>query len=639
MQYDGNNSDSKPVLPDGWRGSTNLNSTIKSYEDLAYRVKVQLGYPVTDVEVSDEQIAIFIDEALEWYTLYSGVEKKCLVFTDSQYVQGCGLKLDELIRTDSMKSECINTTSAVGVIGSETNYSEIESELPNNVFHGYLSASPFEVPSTEDPTISAIGQNLILKFDKNSPWDAGLVCNADCFTIRPRGSDCESILSNENIVSLDFTEIVSEFPELSGLLDNPVISADEDGILPISSLDCSILSAIPTSVYDTSAFYASADLIGFPIAACINIQNGQGIIIPSCTESIDNCGDLSANWTIDPDFDWEVVGNQLSGEDGRVIPFSGMDLSSANSVIIPGIPTCSIDGGITLNENNGRYATFYLCNSAIDTDGNWEVSNVQFIKSYSPPEKVLNTRYCGATNKGFTFTKTITAYDDCIQNTPDWIPVDIVFESSTETELSGIVVEESFSGMDDSLNYRRRIASVFSMDYTMGAGGHFGANLLFSFDYGVVANAFGYDLQGNRNLYRNGYDLLSYHMARGFIDQVQQMVNYVSFEFNPDTQYLTITPEPYPDIDSSRTYIVGVYVEKPLHELINKKWVQEWTRARTMETLGYIRSKFGNVTLYGGASIQGESLISMAITEKERLLKELRDDQYYTEPPMFFIGF
>jgi hypothetical protein len=28
----------------------------------------------------------------------------------------------------------------------------------------------------------------------------------------------------------------------------------------------------------------------------------------------------------------------------------------------------------------------------------------------------------------------------------------------------------------------------------------------------------------------------------------------------------------------------------------------------------------------------------MANTEKERLLKELRDDAYYSEPPMFFIG-
>ena len=62
MPYDGDRSDDKPVLPTGWRGSTALNSTIKSYEDLAYRIKAQLGFPVTELEASDEQIAIFIDE-------------------------------------------------------------------------------------------------------------------------------------------------------------------------------------------------------------------------------------------------------------------------------------------------------------------------------------------------------------------------------------------------------------------------------------------------------------------------------------------------------------------------------------------------------------------------------------------------
>lgn len=638
MPYDGDIDDNKPVLPAGWRGSTNLNSTIKSYEDLAYRIKIQLGFPVTDVEISDQQIAIFIDEALEWYTLYSGVERKYLVFTDEHYEQGCGIKLDNLIRTTQMKSECYKSLSSTGVIGQDISYSPIESPVIGNVFSAYLSASPFQFPSNTDITLSAIGQNIILKFDKENPWDAMKVCKADCFTIRPKGSDCISLLSNDNITHIDFNEIIMEFPELSGLLDNPSISGDDDGIIEISALDCEVLSSIPTSVFSTSAFYASADLVGFPVQACIIIKDGQGIIKPSCSLPIDNCGDLSGAWTIDPDFDWEVAGNSLSGEDGRIIAYGDLDLSSANSVIIPGIPMCSVGGGITLNENNGRYATFYVCNSALDTGGEWEVSDVQFTKTYTPPEEVLNVKYCDVKNKGFTIVKSITAHSDCIQNTPSWIPVDVVFDSTIVTDLSGIVVEDTYSGFDDSLNYRRKISNVFSMDYTMGAGGHFGANLLFSFEFGVVANAFGYDMQGNRNLHRNGYDLLSYHMARGFIDQVQQMVNYVSFEFNPDSQYLTIIPEPYPDIHSRRAYIVGVYVEKPLEHLINKKWVQEWTKARTMETLGYIRSKFGNVTLYGGASIQGESLVTMANADKERLMRELRDDNYYSEPPLFMIG-
>jgi len=178
------------------------------------------------------------------------------------------------------------------------------------------------------------------------------------------------------------------------------------------------------------------------------------------------------------------------------------------------------------------------------------------------------------------------------------------------------------------------------MDYTMGHGGYYGSNMLFSFETGVVGNAFGYDMQGGRN-HRNGYDMLGYELARGFIDQVQRMVNYASYEFNQDTQYLKIIPEPYlrsKQASGGRSYIIGAHVEKPIEHIINKKWVQEWTRARLMESVGYIRAKFGQVTMYGGASIQGDSLVTMGQSETERLLRELRDDGYYTEPALFFIS-
>lgn len=636
MPYDLNKDENKPVLPDGWRGSTHLNSTIKSYEDVAYRVKAQLGFPVSTLEVSDEQIAIFIDEAIEMYTQWgAAVEEKYLVFRDTLYEEGCGVKLDNLINETSIKSECIVTLSSEKIIGYDFEYAPIESEN-GIVFSAYLSASPFQFPSSNNPTISALGQELILKFDKSNPWDSFKICKADCFTVFPTGSNCESLSSKFD--NIDFSDLIYENPSLSSLLENPIISSDGDGIIPVSSLDCDILNQIPFSYFSTSAFYPNRELVGFPVKACISIKEGQGIIFPSCSDPIDKCIDLSANWEIDPDFDWTYINsNSISGEDGRVLSLEELDLSTANSVIIPGIPSCSIDGSITLNENNGRYSTFFLCNSALDTGGNWEISNVQFAKTYLPPEKVLYTKYCDVQNKGFTIHKTLTAYDDCIQNTPDWVKVDVVFETVESTPVTAMIPETTYSGFDSSLNSRRKIHSVFSMDYTVGSGGHFGANLLFSFDYGVVANAFGYDLQGNRNLYRNGYDMLSYHMARGFIDQVQLMVNYASFDFNPDTQYLKITPEPWPGINN-RAYVVGVRVEKPIEHIINKKWVHEWVRARTMETLGFIRSKYGNVTLYGGASIQGESLVSMGQTEMERLLRELRDDHYYTNPPLFFIG-
>ncbi len=643
MPYDGDRSDNKKVLPDGWRGSTALNSTIKSYEDLAYRVKTQLGFPVVELEISDEQVAIFIDEALEWFTQYAGRERRWIVFTDQLYEEGCGVKLDDIVRNVSMRSECFKTLSSTVVTGTDVSYSPIPSNLIGNTHSAYLSVSPFSIPSTTDPSLSSIGQRLILKYDKNNPWDAGNVCNANCFTLKPIGSDCYSLTANPNLETINISALLDEYPNISYILDHPTISADDDGILSLSSLPCDVLSAIPIDWFPLSAFYPPTELIGFPVTACVEIANGFGAIYPSCDKSKIICNNLTASWTIDPDFDWSPFsGGTLSGEDGRIISYEDLNLIGANSVTLPGLPTCTIDGVIPLFENTGYYSTFYICNSAIDTGGKWEIENVQFKKSFLPPSGALNKRFCDLENKGFTIVKTITSHGDCVQPTGRWVPVDVVFESQTLTNQTGVVVTSAAGGFDPDLNYRRKVIDAFSIDYTMGNGGYFGSNLLFSFDYGVVANAFGFDLQGNRNLYRNGYDMLSYELARGFIDRVRRMVNYVTYEFNSDTQYLRLIPEPFPETRRSngaqRAYVVGVYVEKPLAHLINKKWVQEWVKARIMESVGHIRAKFGTVTLFGGASIQGDSLVSMAQSEMERLLRELRDDLYYTEPPFFFVG-
>jgi len=85
------------VLPVGRRGSTTINHAVTSYELLAERIKMQLGYPVVRIELCDDQIYDFIDQAVEWYTKYAGHTREYLMF-DSQKTYKCGLgvKLDNL---------------------------------------------------------------------------------------------------------------------------------------------------------------------------------------------------------------------------------------------------------------------------------------------------------------------------------------------------------------------------------------------------------------------------------------------------------------------------------------------------------------------------------------------------------------
>lgn len=677
-----------PVLPTGWRGSTALNSKITSYADLAERIKLQLGFPVTDLELTDQQIASFIDEALEWFTQYSGRETKYLMFCDDAYVEGCGVKLDDVIRHASIVSECMISTSAVEVTGVDITYETISTES------AYVSVGcfkfPTEITSNLNLTTSVnanTGQKVVFKFDRLDPWDSAELCNADCVVVRPTGSQWFDLSSNSNLSAIDFTDLIITYPELSGLLDNPVVSADGDGIVDIIELPQSVLSAIPIEYFPVSAFYDDIVNVGFPVSGCVEISNGVGVVYPNCDRSlVDSCSPASAVWVIDTEsFSYIPLDSAqvpyiyldslsatltgcadpclsapllssvadgiilnvlstipyLSGESGIIISPYDIDLSSATHVRIAGLPICAIDDTIPLTENTGIYATFCICNSAIDTEGGYSVSNIQFLKDYKVPADLANQQLCDITNTGFNIKYNITTNADCLKKTPTWVPVDLEFQTKVEEDAYGTVVTTVSSGYDDELNYRRKVIDVFGMDYTLGHGGTYGSNLLFSFNHGVVANAFGFDLQGNRSFNRNGYDMLSYHMARGFIDKVRKMVNYISYSFNEDTQYLTLIPEPYPvdkDGGRKRCYVVGAYVEKPLQELINKKWVQEWVKMRMIQSLGYIRSKFGTVELYGGASIQGESLIATAQTMEERLLRELRDDLYYTEPPLFFVG-
>ena len=85
------------VLPRGWSGSTTINHAVTSYELLAERIKMQLGYPVVRIELCDDQFYDFIDQAVEFYSKYAGHTEEFLMFDASKvYKCGLGVKLDDI---------------------------------------------------------------------------------------------------------------------------------------------------------------------------------------------------------------------------------------------------------------------------------------------------------------------------------------------------------------------------------------------------------------------------------------------------------------------------------------------------------------------------------------------------------------
>ena len=699
------------IVPEGY-GSTFLGPRINNYADLVYRCKQLLGFPIQNDELTDSQWATIIDEAIENYTEWGGgAKEEYLIFCAEKYMPGCGVKLDDLVSLGCNEQFCNYTTVVSAVTSLVTTFDLIDTKS------AYLSVTPFSYPSTPDINnpyslaYSGIsGQSMYLYFDPQNPWNANAVCNLDCVQLNPINSQWYKLSANSNLsaISFDFVgdAILSTLlSSLSGDLPMPW------NAVPLSSMG-NLLTAIPVSYYDVGAFYPPNLLFGPPLEACVNIGGGSGYVFPKCnTKLINACSALSSQYNISSLYDYVITTetissvdvtissvdfptissyflnycdacncncnalssinettssvnftlfrNIISGSDGSIWDLSATDISGATFIKFNNVPICVGNDTIPLNYNDGVVSNFTLCNSALNTNGKMYLESVQFLKDYKPDTNALYNTQCGWNNNGFTLNYYISAHDACIRHTPEKVPVDISFYRKNEFTQVGEVSSYFSSKYDYGLNRKRKVYDVFSLDNANNTGsyGGYGSDMLFNFDYALLASTFGYNLQGSRINAGLGYDLVTYHLAKSFVEQSKKMLRYISYIWDAKTQYLKMTPEPPKALQgksgccgkaasmdaiiggySNQCYLIGVYVEAPVQELLSTYFVREYALARAMQTIGNIRSKYGNVTLYGGASLEGASLIERGTARIETLMKELRNENYYVQPAGFFIG-
>lgn len=102
------------VFPTGYTGGTNFNPSVTSYDTLSLRIQRQLGAPLINLEVSDEQIYDFITDSIEYFTKWAGYTTEYLVFDSRLYKPGVGIKIDDLInKTPEMtKGTAVSSVSA-----------------------------------------------------------------------------------------------------------------------------------------------------------------------------------------------------------------------------------------------------------------------------------------------------------------------------------------------------------------------------------------------------------------------------------------------------------------------------------------------------------------------------------------------
>jgi len=140
-----------------------------------------------------------------------------------------------------------------------------------------------------------------------------------------------------------------------------------------------------------------------------------------------------------------------------------------------------------------------------------------------------------------------------------------------------------------------------------------------------------------------GYTLVSYHIARDFLDTVKRyVVDAYNFAYHPYTNQLEIQPPPPSGgtIYSGSTvyyntpgYILcrGYKIEGTDDDIYTQMWIVDYSTALCKITLGRVRSKFANFTSIGntGLSLDGDALISEGTSEMEKLDEQLRTEETF----------
>lgn len=647
------------ALPPGNYGSTYLNSQIQTYGDLAYYVKTLLGAPSVPVELTDGQFKIIIDEAVENFTRWGvrGEEKMLIFCPGNNYNPNCGIKLDELVNPCNT---CIATCSSTVVTGTACNKILLgtASSLLSVGEPTYTPNTYYDVTQLQSPLLTShdFSQLVTLNYNPKLPWNTHDFCDFDTIRIRPKNSDWYELSTNSNV-----------WPSLS-------------------SLATSALSSYAISSLPTSAFYSPLTATTWPLEAYMNVQGGMGSVFPmgdlsrfeacsaksdiywridpnlpisflDCNKApyifLDKCktittGYLTASylsgtdqslldnpWIVEKDINGDGLDDiklsyvcYISAKDGSVFPPSHLNIKSNTYVELLNFPYCVKNNQIPLNWNNGVISNFSLCNSALDTFGDIPVPTVRFLKGCLPPDNIFYKSLSAWENGGFRFKKELKAGDICVTKTPCYPEVDIDFFKTTCAELTGTQVSEIATYYDDSLGGFRKIQNCFNVDYANNGygSGSGGDNYLFSLDLAVAQNLFGNTLVGNGDT-QNRFDLTSYHLAMSYVENVRKMFRFVSWEFNPKTQFLKIYPEP--KYGSNTCYLLGVNLEPAIEEVLNEEYVRKFTMGRALQILGKVRGRYGQISLVGGAVIGGDQ----ATAEGDRLIAEadtaLKKEQMY----------
>lgn len=146
----------------------------------------------------------------------------------------------------------------------------------------------------------------------------------------------------------------------------------------------------------------------------------------------------------------------------------------------------------------------------------------------------------------------------------------------------------------------------------------------------VLAQLSGYAASDVLSL--KSFDMVSYYMLQQWIHTLKYVTaSKFRLFFNANTKVLHIVPKP----DSSyNRMLIEVFHSGTTDELLNEKFVRDYTLALCKISLGEIRSKFGSLPGFNNSvSLNGETLKTEGKEEKDKLEDDLQLQFKWSQPP------
>lgn len=182
----------------------------------------------------------------------------------------------------------------------------------------------------------------------------------------------------------------------------------------------------------------------------------------------------------------------------------------------------------------------------------------------------------------------------------------------------------------DTMDYRKVISLT---DFEEGSTT--GINTLFTLEQTLAQQTYFSYAMGNY-----GFDLLTWHTTKEWIETREKMLaTRREVQFDNRTQYMKMFPEP----KNHRFYgVLAAYVERPIRDVIKEQWVYKYATALTKITWGRILTRINNVTLLGGGTFSGDTILQEGIQERDKLEELLTDGASSgygdSDPIMIFVG-